>query len=29
MPSDKVKAAVEKDADQIQGGGILAVPLTS
>ncbi|MCW2513690.1 MAG: family permease [Mycobacterium sp.] len=29
MPSDKVKAAVERDADQIEGGNVLPVPLTS
>jgi amino acid transporter len=29
MPSDKVRAAVERDSDQIESGNILAVPLTS
>ena len=29
MPTEKVKAAVEKDADQIESGNVLAVPLTS
>ena len=28
MPSEKIKAAVEKDADQIEGGDVLAVPLS-
>ena len=29
MPSEKVKAAVEKDTDQIEGGNVLPVPLRS
>jgi hypothetical protein len=29
MPSDKMQAAVERDADQIEGGTVLPVPLTS
>jgi amino acid transporter len=29
MPTEKVKAAVERDADQIESGNVLAVPLTS
>jgi amino acid transporter len=29
MPTEKVKEAVERDSDQIEGGNVLAVPLTS
>jgi amino acid transporter len=29
MPTEKVKAAVERDADQIEGGNVLPVPLSS
>ncbi|MBB5168489.1 APC family permease [Mycobacterium sp. AZCC_0083] len=29
MPAEKVKAAVERDADQIEGGNVLPVPLSS
>jgi amino acid transporter len=29
MPSEQMKAAVERDADQIESGNVLAVPLTS
>jgi amino acid transporter len=29
LPTEKVQAAVERDADQIEGGSVLPVPLTS
>jgi hypothetical protein len=29
MPTEKVKAAVAKDANQIEGGNVLPVPLSS
>ena len=29
MPSEKIKVAVEKDSDQIEGGDVLAVPFSS
>ena len=29
MPSEKIKAAVEKDSDQIESGNVLPVPISS